>query len=267
MTLYLYVKTHNITGLKYFGKTYRKDPSKYLGSGVYWRAHLKKHGNDVTTEIVGAFEDLEEATRFALKFSKDNDIVASPLWANLIDENAVDGYAPGHPSYYKWTEERRAAQAERARALWADPEHRARVLAARSATCEARLEALPLDEKEKRLKDRERSARWKRGDPIPEDSYIYKKPPEFSQKVSAALKGRPKTVEHKQHLSEARRANPREYSDAERQSKSAKMTGRTWIHFEKTSKMCTQENLPDYLAEGWQIGRAPKYPTSKGNEG
>ncbi len=204
MILYLYVKTHNTTGLKYFGKTYRKDPSKYSGSGVYWKAHLKKHGNDVTTEIVGTFENLEEATQFALKFSKENDIVNSPLWANLIDENAIDGYELGHKPYYEWTKERREDQAKRIKELWTDPEYRQRVLASRSSTCRARLDTLSPDVKEKRLKDRERSGRWKRGEPISKDSYRYKKPPEFGQKVSIALKGRAKTAEHRKHLSEAK---------------------------------------------------------------
>ena len=34
---YLYVKQHNKTGLKYFGKTTKKDPLKYKGSGLYWK--------------------------------------------------------------------------------------------------------------------------------------------------------------------------------------------------------------------------------------
>ena len=33
---WLYIKQHNITKLKYFGKTVRKDPIKYKGSGTYW---------------------------------------------------------------------------------------------------------------------------------------------------------------------------------------------------------------------------------------
>lgn len=39
MIIHLYVKIHNVTGLKYFGKT-TKDPFKYRGSGKYWLAHL-----------------------------------------------------------------------------------------------------------------------------------------------------------------------------------------------------------------------------------
>jgi len=44
MTIYLYKKTHNITGLQYLGKTISKDPYSYTGSGVRWTNHLKKHG-------------------------------------------------------------------------------------------------------------------------------------------------------------------------------------------------------------------------------
>jgi hypothetical protein len=39
---FLYIKTHSVTGLKYFGKT-TKDPFRYKGSGVYWVRHLKVH--------------------------------------------------------------------------------------------------------------------------------------------------------------------------------------------------------------------------------
>jgi 5-methylcytosine-specific restriction endonuclease McrA len=41
--IYLYVKTHNKTGLKYLGKT-EQDPFVYLGSGKRWLNHLNKHG-------------------------------------------------------------------------------------------------------------------------------------------------------------------------------------------------------------------------------
>jgi hypothetical protein len=49
MVIYLYVKQHKITKLKYFGKTTRSDPHRYMGSGAHWRAHLKKHGKDIET--------------------------------------------------------------------------------------------------------------------------------------------------------------------------------------------------------------------------
>ena len=60
MPIYLYVKTHNKTGLKYLGKTISKDPIKYKGSGLYWRNHITKHGYDVTTEIIKECRDDNE---------------------------------------------------------------------------------------------------------------------------------------------------------------------------------------------------------------
>ena len=87
---FLYIKTHNITGLKYFGKTSTKDPYSYTGSGVYWVRHLKRYGANFTTEILGYFLDEEECKLVALRFSRENDIVNSLEWANLKEE-ALDG--------------------------------------------------------------------------------------------------------------------------------------------------------------------------------
>lgn len=94
--IYLYVKTHNKTGLKYFGKTTRPDPISYKGSGKYWSRHLKKHGSDFTTEIIATFDNEKSCELFAIKFSLENDIVNSNLWANLREENGLDGAPLGH---------------------------------------------------------------------------------------------------------------------------------------------------------------------------
>lgn len=94
--IYLYIKQHSITGLKYFGKTIGKDPFKYPGSGKYWNRHLKIHGkNHIQTLDVYGFDNQELCTEFALKFSKDNNIVESKEWANLIEENGLDGWVAG----------------------------------------------------------------------------------------------------------------------------------------------------------------------------
>ena len=86
--IYLYVKQHSITGLKYFGKTISKDPFKYPGSGTRWSNHLNKHGREhIKTLEIWGFDNQELCTDFALKFSKDNNIVESDEWANLIPEN------------------------------------------------------------------------------------------------------------------------------------------------------------------------------------
>lgn len=98
MIIYLYIKTHHVKTskgitLKYFGKT-SQDPFKYTGSGTYWTAHLAKYGNGMDTEIHAQFgleKEKELLIETALQFSRDNNIVASEEWANLKEEDGLDG--------------------------------------------------------------------------------------------------------------------------------------------------------------------------------
>lgn len=92
---WLYIKQHNITGLKYFGKTTRKDPSKYLGSGIRWKNHLRKHGENISTIWTKFFTNKEDLVSFALTFSKENKIVESNEWANLKLEDGLMGEDTG----------------------------------------------------------------------------------------------------------------------------------------------------------------------------
>ena len=88
---YLYIKTHNNTGLKYLGKTSRKDPYSYKGSGIIWSRHLKKYGNDVSTEILLLTESKEELKQTGIFFSNLWNIVKSDEWANLTVEEGQGG--------------------------------------------------------------------------------------------------------------------------------------------------------------------------------
>lgn len=87
---YLYIKEHETTGLRYFGKTIA-DPYKYPGSGLYWKYHLNQHGKNVKTLWAEKFDDAELCQEFAEFFSEFFDIVNSDTWANLIPENAQGG--------------------------------------------------------------------------------------------------------------------------------------------------------------------------------
>ena len=89
--IYLYLKTHNITGLKYLGKTINSDPHLYQGSGLIWKRHLAKHGYDVTTEILFQCEDTTEFSKNALSISKKLDVVNSKKFANLMHESGDGG--------------------------------------------------------------------------------------------------------------------------------------------------------------------------------
>lgn len=93
--IYLYVKTHQITGLKYFGKTTKPDPIKYLGSGIYWKKHLEKYGPLIDTQIIGEYENEDECSKAAIEFSVKHNIVESSDWANLKQENGLDGSPKG----------------------------------------------------------------------------------------------------------------------------------------------------------------------------
>jgi hypothetical protein len=134
---YLYLKTHNKTRLKYLGYT-SKDPFKYKGSGHYWRRHIKKHGNDVTTEILGKYDIMEDITKNGLYYSNKWNVVNSDEFANLKEESGFGG-SYGLETRKKmsenfnydvdrWPKERRELQSkittERNKILWKDPEFR-----------------------------------------------------------------------------------------------------------------------------------------------
>lgn len=93
MIIYLYVKTHNKTGLKYLGKTKSKDPHKYKGSGNIWKEHILEHGYDVTTEILRECESNEELSKWGRFYSDLWDVVNNTGWANKITESGGGDYS------------------------------------------------------------------------------------------------------------------------------------------------------------------------------
>ena len=98
-TYYLYVKTHNKTGLKYLGQT-MYEPYTYQGSGTYWKSHIKKHGYDVTTEILLETDDKKELIKQGLYYSKLWEVDKNDHWANLIMEIGPGRSGPT-PDYIK----------------------------------------------------------------------------------------------------------------------------------------------------------------------
>jgi hypothetical protein len=92
MTIYLYKKTHKVTGLQYLGKTISSNPYLYPGSGAYWRNHLEKHGNNVETEILRECQTEDELKEWGQHYSKLWNVVESKDWANLIEEAGPGGY-------------------------------------------------------------------------------------------------------------------------------------------------------------------------------
>ena len=91
MKIYLYVKQHQLTGLKYLGKTTKSDPHKYPGSGLRWLNHLNKHGYNYTTTILRECQDNDELKYWGKYYSDLWDIVESNNWANLKTEEGQGG--------------------------------------------------------------------------------------------------------------------------------------------------------------------------------
>lgn len=104
---YLYVKIHQVTGLKYLGQT-KQDPFKYKGSGLYWRLHLNKHGNHLETEIIKECSDQLDLRRWGEYYSNLWNIIESDEWANLKPEIGDGGCPKGTGLGRKHSAETRA---------------------------------------------------------------------------------------------------------------------------------------------------------------
>lgn len=91
---YLYLKESPL-GIKYLGKT-EQDPFVYMGSGLYWKKHLMKHGfksKDIKTTILFETGDKEELKNKGIYYSELYNVVDSEEWANLKPETGEGGGA------------------------------------------------------------------------------------------------------------------------------------------------------------------------------
>jgi hypothetical protein len=91
MSIYLLVKTHRKTGLKYLCKRDGEDYLTYPGSGKKWKKHLKKYGVDLDTEVLLKTDDKIEFKKVATELSIKWNIVESKEWANMKLEEGDGG--------------------------------------------------------------------------------------------------------------------------------------------------------------------------------
>ena len=59
--------------------------------GLRWKNHIKKHGYNCRTYVIRTFTNMEDCMWFCKKFSIINNIVESNDWANLMEENGING--------------------------------------------------------------------------------------------------------------------------------------------------------------------------------
>jgi len=212
---FLYIKKHNVTGLKYFGRTTSNDPISYRGSGNYWRRHLKKHGDDVSTLWYHLYTDKETIQEEALAFSQSHDIVNSTEWANLMPEDGINGSVSGRVMGPPSDETRQKI----------------------SEALKLRNKNIPSTRKphSEQTKEKIRAAIKSKG-PRSEDLKLKLSrankgktlSTEVKQKISESLKGRkcPKTDEHRRKLSEANKGKT--LSTEVKQKISESLKGRKW---------------------------------------
>lgn len=195
---FLYIKQHKITGLKYFGKTTKTEYEllhHYYGSGVYWKRHIAIHGKEhVETIWYKLFTDYATLTEFAIKFSQENNIVLSHSFANLVEENGLDGSTVGT----KHTVETCKKISEARTGMKFSDEHCANLKAAlktRDTSYITDEYRAILAESATNISDETRAKR----------SASHKgkiKSPEHLANIGAALKGKKLSEEHKQKLRE-----------------------------------------------------------------
>lgn len=91
---YLYLKIAP-SKLMYLGKREKKDVfTSYLGSGSYWKLHLKKHNytsKDIITYVLFETYDSLEFKKIATYYSNLWNIVESKNFANLCNETGEKG--------------------------------------------------------------------------------------------------------------------------------------------------------------------------------
>lgn len=111
----LMVKKHNITGLKYLCITRRKEWQEYPGSGVYWTAHLNKHGYNFSTKLLFESEDYGVFVEKCKYYSDLWNVAKNKEFANRVPEYGYScGDGLGNTNWDLWranrTEEQKKEQ-------------------------------------------------------------------------------------------------------------------------------------------------------------
>jgi hypothetical protein len=214
--IYIYVKIHKLTGLKYFGKTTKDSYETYLGSGLVWKRHLKKYGKDIKTFLIKTFEEteVENCTNFCVKFSVDNRIVESEYWANLRIENGTDGAPVGHKGSNP-SKESRERTSKIAKKRWENSDFKMKVSESQKTSWnEERKTKHSL-----KLTGRKRPDQTARlsGSALPEDHPFKQKgvvkTKEHRQKIKDALENKPKTLNHRVALAWSRLKNKEKFKN------------------------------------------------------
>jgi hypothetical protein len=223
--IYLYLKTHNLTGLKYLGKTESEDPYAYRGSGKHWSRHLKKHGNDVTTEVLFQTEDKEEFKKVALDYSYKWNIVESKDFANMTPE---EGQGGNTNEGKKFSEETKRKQSEARKGKKHSEETKRKMREAKSVEKNPNYGKTHSEETKRKQSDakkgKKRTEESKRKQSeARKGKYMGEKSPNYGKKFSE---------ETKRKMSEARKGKPKPKTTCPHCGKEGSISNMKRYHFE-----------------------------------
>ena len=255
----LYIKTHRITGLKYFGKTTKADPVKYWGSGKYWRRHLMKHGYDCDTEIYLQSENVEYITQEALRFSRAYDIANSDLWANLKDENGIDGQLSGVPL----SEETRKKMSEIRKGVLHTQEWRDKIAKSLRGVPHSKERVENSSRSRKKLFEEHPELK-----PKPPSAKGIKHTAETRERMSKAQKGKIISFETRKKISNTLKGIPTGPKTKEHIEKQAAARARNWLVVDpqgneqlitNLSKFCKEHRLNDKIMSNIAHGKGNQH--------
>jgi len=240
----LYIKVHTKTGMKYFGKSIKKDITKYHGSGKYWKKHIEKHGKQhiQTLWISEWFYSENEITKFCQNFCKENDIVNSIEWANLKEENGFDGGKLPDYALQSISNKLKGRTKEQYQYLKVAAEKKSRTMRDPNGTYQKKsrhkikkwLDSLTAEDRKKIL-----------GHAVSEEQKL---------KLSLDRKNKNKNnCERVRKMSETKKMQISQMSEQEKKEKLGRSKGMKWYHNDNL-KMC-KTILPEHVEIGWNLGR------------
>jgi hypothetical protein len=240
----LYIKKHKITGLKYFGKSVKKNLNNYHGSGKLWKRHINKHGKNFveTIWISDWFNYEEEIIKFCKTFCVENDIVNSSEWANLKEETGLDGGLLPDYALKSISSKLKGRTKETHDYIKKSSEKKSKTM--KDPNSFYQKQARPKIKKWlDSLSDEER--KLKLGHIVSEE-----------QKLKLSMERKNKTKENCERvlkMSETKKLQIKNMSKEERQKKLGHSKGMKW-YYNDSLKTC-KTFRPENVSEGWKLGR------------
>lgn len=259
MNGYIYITTNLINGKKYIGRKQSETflGNKYLGSGVYFKKAVEKHGaENFSVELIESCSTYEELVERETYYIKLNDAVNSDKFYNESYGGFNEGFVVGGKNI---------AKTERARKLNSIA-HRGKKMPDGFSEKQRQLHL----GKPSGMLGKKHSQETKavigaksREHNLARDSSIYKKVSETAtgnkmmHKDNVCIRVHPENFDRYVADGWIFGGLPRKPRHSRKQSQSqykSAVKGRKWIHKNGERKYVYESELPIYMVDGWLLG-------------